>query len=118
MTAERPTERRRRNWQRRSRILGFLCVFFIIGVAGCGAEKVDMKKVDLMGGVNQADQDKIKGFLDKAGVKGDISSIEPTHDGWIVEVSAAAKTPGKRTAPIMPMGIRVLKDGKVVTKEQ
>ncbi len=85
-----------------------------LGLSGCGP-KVTPKEVDLMGGTPKSDQEKIRGYLDAAGLKGKISSIRDTGDQWEVDVGAEPPAPGKRATPVAPESYQIdKKTGKVL----
>jgi hypothetical protein len=90
-----------------------LLLILTMAAVGCG-QKVTMKEHDNTGGVAQSDQDKIKEYLDKAGIKGEIYTTADNGTEWVVEVGAPAPAPGQRAAPTMPIPYQVNKTtGKV-----
>lgn len=79
----------------------FMLMLLAVGVHGCGS-KVEMRVVDPMAGTSQADQEKIRGYLEAAGIKGEIYTIVDDGNQWMVDVGAPKPAPGKRAAPTMP----------------
>jgi len=97
---------------KRRSVLAFLLLTGL-GLSGCGP-KVKPNEVDLKGGTSQTDQDKIRGYLDAAGLKGQIVSIMDGGEKWMVDVGAEPAAPGKRQAPVAPASYLVdKKTGKV-----
>jgi hypothetical protein len=85
-----------------------------VGVIGC-TQKVEMKKVDLMSGTSQEEKDQIKKYLEAAGNNGEIKSIIPDGDTWVVEVGSPPGKAGERPRPLPPEPVRISKkDGKIV----
>ena len=72
---------------------------FVLGIGfllcGCGP-KVEGKKYDPYEGVQTPDIDKVKEFLKKAEVAGEVARIQDEKDFWRVEVTAPPPEPGKK----------------------
>ena len=96
-----------------SRVALCLCCLALMSMAvGCG-DKVVMKEPP-KSNVSESDKEKIRGYLDAAGIKGEIFSFADNDTEWVVEVGAPAPAPGKRAAPTMPVPYQVNKaTGKV-----
>ncbi|MBI3465929.1 MAG: hypothetical protein HY000_23170 [Planctomycetes bacterium] len=65
-----------------------------------------------------AEEATIKGYLEAAGIKGDIATISSSDDDkvWFVEVAAPRAKDGKRALPIPPEPVTIDKaTGKVVS---
>jgi len=98
---------------KRRSVLAFLLLTGL-GLSGCGP-KVTPREVDLMDGATQSDKDKIRGYLDAAGLKGQITSIQDAGDQWLVDVGSEPAAPGKRQAPVAPVSYAIdKKTGKVL----
>jgi hypothetical protein len=74
-----------------------------------------MVKDDAKGGVQKADEDKVRGYLDAAGIKGEIVRLAEDGDAWIVDVGAPKPKDGKRPTPMPPNSYRIDKaSGKIL----
>lgn len=82
-------------------------------VGGCGP-KVEMKPIEQFRDIQASDQEKIKGYLEAAGVKGPlISVLESSPEEWTALIGQAPE-PGKRAMPVPPDRYSINKaDGKV-----
>jgi hypothetical protein len=94
---------------------------FVLGIGavlcGCGA-KVEQKKFNPTEGVAPSDIDKVKEFLTKAGIDGDVARIEDNTDFWRVEVTAKPKEGAKRRDALLgAQSYRVDKSTGKVTDE-
>jgi len=94
---------------------------FVLGIAlllsGCGA-KVEQKAFNPTEGVAPADIDKVKEFLTKAGIAGDVSRVEDNSDFWRVEVKAPPKEGAKRRDALLgDQSYRIEKSTGKVTSE-
>ena len=98
----------------RSVLCSIVVAGFTLGIVGCGP-KTQGRIVSPTGDTSEADQQKIRGYLEAAGVKGDIYTIVDDGNQWIVDVGAPMKSaPGERVKPDMPTSYLVEKaTGKV-----
>src|SRR5437867_1270560 len=79
-----------------------ICVSLgVFGVGGCGPKIVPKQMPDVYDGVQQTDKDKIQGYLESAGVKGEIKQIQVGEGVWYVDVGAPASKDGK-VLPVAP----------------
>ena len=75
---------------------GLVLPLLFIGFGAVGCQKVEMKKMDMKSGTPKADQDKIQGYLEAAGVKGKVITITDNGTSWLVEVVPPPATEGKK----------------------
>jgi hypothetical protein len=90
----------------------------IVAVLGCSGEKttpISQKTAEerIMGGTSPSDQEKVKEYLKKANIEGNVVALEDKGQFWIADVMKVA-APGKRGRPTPPDPYRIEKsDGKV-----
>jgi len=93
-------------------VFGLCLAVLVCGLAGC--PKVEMKTAPVKK-ATPAEEATIKGYLEAAGVKGEIKTISSTDKAWIVEVAAPKPKDGKRAPPMPSDPIMIDKEtGKVL----
>ena len=96
------------------RLLACFVATVIASMVGGCAPKVEMKPIDQFRGIEDSDREKIKGYLEAAGVKGPLISVQETSpDEWTAQIGQVPE-PGKRALPVPPERYSINKaDGKV-----
>ena len=78
---------------------GLVAAVLTLVAVGCDS-KVEMRNVSTTGSTTEADREKIRGYLESSGIKGEIYTIVEDGNQWLVDVGTPSTSPpGKRPPP-------------------
>jgi hypothetical protein len=99
------------------RIVQVLTVGILLGSFGC-TQKVEMKPIQKFENMQPSEIEKLKGYLEAAGIKGNIVTSRDAGDNeWVVLVGQLIE-PGKKVLPVPPKQYLVNKQTGQVSPQE